>query len=76
MRPVVSTDVGDVADWLEQDRTGFICEAKPESLAAGVRRARRLIEENRYRPTQRPARLDESRLMGEVLSLYRQLAMR
>ena len=27
MRPVVSTDVGDVADWLEQDRTGFICDA-------------------------------------------------
>ena len=24
MRPVVSTDVGDVADWLEKDRTGFV----------------------------------------------------
>ena len=39
MRPVVSTDVGDVADWLETERTGFVCASTPESLAEGVRRA-------------------------------------
>ena len=39
MRPVVSTDVGDVADWLEPDRTGFVCAAT--ARGAGRRRARR-----------------------------------
>jgi glycosyltransferase involved in cell wall biosynthesis len=47
MRPVVSTDVGDVADWLEPDRTGFICDATAEALADGVRAASRLIREGR-----------------------------
>lgn len=75
MRPVVSTDVGDVADWLEHDRTGFVCAADPESLAEGVRRATKLIEEGRYRPSTRLEQLDESRLMNQVITVYRQLAM-
>jgi glycosyltransferase involved in cell wall biosynthesis len=75
MRPVVSTDVGDVGDWLEPDRTGFVCASDPESLAQGVRLATRLIEEGRYRPTRNLEALDESRLMQQVISVYRQLAM-
>ena len=76
MRPVVSTDVGDVADWLEADRTGFVCAATAEALADGVRAASRLIREGRYRVTSRLEQLDEGRLMSEVLTLYRQLASR
>ena len=76
MRPVVSTDVGDVADWLETDRTGFVCASTPEALADGVRAASRLIREGRYRITSRLEQLDEGRLMSEVLTLYRQLASR
>lgn len=76
MRPVVSTDVGDVADWLEHDRTGFLCAPEPEALAEGARRAARLIEEGRYRPTTHLDRLDEGRLMSEVIGLYRRLAAR
>ena len=76
LRPVVSTDVGDVADWLEKDRTGFICAPEPEALAAGVQAAARLIREGRYQPTSRLGQLDEGRLMSEVLTLYRQLATR
>ena len=76
MRPVVSTDVGDVADWLEADRTGFVCAATPEALAEGVRAAEPLIREGRYRITSRLEQLDEGRLMSEVLTLYRQLASR
>lgn len=75
MRPVVSTDVGDVADWIDHDRTGFICDSTPDSLAEGVRLATRLIEEGRYRPTRRVEELDESRLMNQVITVYRQLAM-
>ena len=75
-RPVVSTDVGDVADWLEKDRTGFICATTPEALADGVRAAGRLIEDGRYRPSTRLEQLDEGRLMSEVLTIYRQLASR
>ena len=76
MRPVVSTDVGDVPDWLEADRTGFVCAATAEALADGVRAASRLIREGRYRVTSRLELLDEGRLMSEVLTLYRQLASR
>jgi glycosyltransferase involved in cell wall biosynthesis len=76
MRPVVSTDVGDVPDWLEPDRTGYVCDATPEALAEGVRAASRLIREGRYRVTGRLEQLDEGRLMNEVLTLYRQLAAR
>lgn len=76
MRPVVSTDVGDVADWLEPDRTGFVCAATPEALAAGILAARQLIQDGRYRVTSRLEALDEGRLMSEVLTLYRQLASR
>lgn len=75
MRPVVSTDVGDVGDWLDHDRTGFICESAAESLADGVTQATRLIEEGRYQPTRRLEQLDESRLMNQVITVYRQLAM-
>jgi glycosyltransferase involved in cell wall biosynthesis len=76
MRPVVSTDVGDVVDWLETDRTGFVCATTPEALADGVRAASRLIREGRYRVTGRLEELDEGKLMSEVLTLYRQLASR
>lgn len=76
LRPVVSTDVGDVADWLEEDRTGFICDPTPAALAEGVRCASRLIEEGRYVVTSRLEALDEDRIMGEVITLYRQLAAR
>ena len=76
MRPVVSTDVGDVADWLENERTGFVCGSTPEALADGVRAAATLIRAGRYRPSSHRDRLDESRLMSEVITLYRQLAAR
>lgn len=76
LRPVVSTDVGDVADWLERDRTGYVCEAHPEALAAGIRAASRLIVQGCYQASSRMDRLDEGRLMSDVLTLYRQLAAR
>ena len=76
MRPVVSTDVGDVADWLEPGRTGFVCGSAPEALADGVQAATALIRERRYRVSSHMDRLDESRLMNEVITLYRQLAAR
>jgi glycosyltransferase involved in cell wall biosynthesis len=75
MRPVVSTDVGDVGDWLDPEQTGFVCEASPERLAEGVRLAAKLVEEGRYQPTRRLDQLDESRLMNQVITVYRQLAM-
>lgn len=74
MRPVVSTDVGDVDRWLEEERTGFVCRAEPEALAWGVRRASALIRSGGYRPTRHLEELAEGRIMGELLTLYRRLA--
>ncbi len=76
MRPVVSTDVGDVADWLDEDRTGYVCASEPKDLAEGVRRAARLVEACGYRHTAKIRRLDEGAIMDEVLDLYRCLSAR
>jgi len=73
MRPVVTTDVGDVPDWIDEDMTGFIREPTAESLADGVLAATRLIEEGRYRHTERMAALSEEAIMGRVMQLYRHL---
>jgi glycosyltransferase involved in cell wall biosynthesis len=74
LRPVVSTDVGDIADWLEHDRTGFICDQSAESLAQGVRAATRLIREGRYGASASLDAMDEAAIMAVVLQLYRRLA--
>lgn len=76
MRPVVSTDVGDVADWLDEGRTGFVRGSAPDELAGGVRDATRLVLAGRYEHTERVRRLDEGAIMDEVLDLYRCLSTR
>ena len=59
-RPVVTTDVGDVAEWLAEGRTGFVRAADPAALAEGVEAATRLILEGRYaRDTNEPERTNE-----------------
>lgn len=73
MRPVVSTDVGDVPDWIDEDRTGFVCDQSPETLADGVIAATRLILEGRYSATEKLDALSEDAIMVEVMQLYRRL---
>lgn len=73
-RPVVTTDVGDVAEWLREGRTGFVRAADPAALAEGVQAATRLILEGRYaHDTNEPERLDEAAIMSRVVRLYRRL---
>jgi glycosyltransferase involved in cell wall biosynthesis len=73
MRPVVSTDVGDVADWLDEGHSGFIADPDPKALADALLRARDLVERGGYRQTSRADRLDEDSIMLEVVHLYRRL---
>ena len=73
MRPVVSTDVGDVPDWIEEDRTGFICYPEPAALAEGVLAATRLVLDGRYCETDRLDDLSEDAIMTRVMQLYRRL---
>lgn len=73
MRPVVSTDVGDVPDWIDENRTGFVCEHTAESLADGVIEATRLLLEGRYKATDKLDALSEDAIMIEVVQLYRRL---
>jgi glycosyltransferase involved in cell wall biosynthesis len=72
-RPVVTTDVGDVAEWLEEGVTGFIRPADQGQLATAVRAATALIEGGRYRAPSL-AGLDEAAIMDRLLKLYRRLA--
>lgn len=74
MRPVVSTDVGDIADWLDPDHTGFICAADPDALALGVEAAARLIRAGRYGADEDLDSLNEAAIMAQVLQLYQRLA--
>lgn len=72
-RPVVTTDVGDVGQWIEEDRTGFIRAANAEALADGVLAAIDLLRQGRYVSMREPGHLDEGVIMGRVLHLYRGL---
>jgi glycosyltransferase involved in cell wall biosynthesis len=73
MRPVVTTDVGDVADWLDVGFSGFIADPDPRALADALIQARDLIESGGYRQTNAVERLDEDAIMLEVVHLYRRL---
>jgi glycosyltransferase involved in cell wall biosynthesis len=76
MRPVVSTDVGDVADWLDEDRTGFVCASEPRiwpKACAGPRGWSRPAA-TATRP--RSAASTRGAIMDEVLDLYRCLSAR
>ncbi len=73
MRPVVTTDVGDVADWLDEGLSGFIADPDPKALADALIGARQLIEAGGYRQTNCVERLDEDAIMLEVVHLYRRL---
>jgi glycosyltransferase involved in cell wall biosynthesis len=74
LRPVVSTDVGDVADWLDEGRTGFIRPHDAAELAGAVRAATRLILRGGYGCASPMETLDERAIMNQVLRLYRWLA--
>ncbi|MEO1020221.1 MAG: glycosyltransferase family 4 protein [Pseudomonadota bacterium] len=74
MRPVVSTDVGDVTDWIEDGKTGFICDAIPPALADGVEATTEMIETGSYQPSGSVKALNENAIMSQVMNLYRQLA--
>jgi glycosyltransferase involved in cell wall biosynthesis len=73
MRPVVSTDVGDVADWLDQGSSGFITDPDPKALADALVQAKELIRRQAYRQSNCVERLDEDTIMLEVVHLYRRL---
>ena len=73
MRPVVTTDVGDVSEWIEEGVTGFICPAEVSALARGVCAASRLVAEGRCRPSTRLEAASEREVIRRVLALYREL---
>lgn len=73
-RPVVSTDVGDVADWIDQERSGMICEHSADALGQGVLATTRIIREGRYAQGTQIEAMDEQAIMAQVLRLYRRLA--
>ncbi|MCB1882467.1 MAG: glycosyltransferase family 4 protein [Geminicoccaceae bacterium] len=73
MRPVVSTDVGDVPDWLDEGVNGFVRGQDAASLAEGIIEARRLVEAGAYRPASRMDLLNEDAIMNRVVGLYRRL---
>ncbi len=73
LRPVVSTDVGDVRSWIEEGETGFVRPAEAGALADAVLAAARLVREGRVRPSRILAALGERDFTGPVLGLYRHL---
>jgi glycosyltransferase involved in cell wall biosynthesis len=72
LRPVVTTDVGDVADWLIAERTGFIRPAEAAALADGLRAAAAAITSGAF-ARESVVIPSETEIMGRVIALYREL---
>ena len=69
-RPVVTTDVGDVARWIENDN-GAICVDDAAALADGVRHMAKMCASLQYRPSSQLGLDAEQRLMAPLVELYR-----
>jgi glycosyltransferase involved in cell wall biosynthesis len=69
-RPVVTTDVGDVARWIEPC-SGTIRKDDPTDLAEGVRAMADLVAAACFRPSSRLGADAEQRLMAPLIDLYR-----
>ncbi len=69
-RPVVATDVGDVATWLES-ACGRVVADDPMALAEAIRAMAALVAQGGYRPSDRLGVDAEQRLMAPLLDLYR-----
>jgi len=76
-RPVVATDVGGVADVLEQGKLGLLVPMRDvEALAAALRRLRDPSERKRFIGVGRAAvlaRYDVARLVSDIETLYDEL---
>lgn len=70
LRPVVTTDVGDVAMWVKAGRNGFICNSTPESVAEGIERAQALIRNQAYEQAVDLNELSEENIMRRLLANY------
>ncbi|HEX2529577.1 MAG TPA: glycosyltransferase family 4 protein [Geminicoccus sp.] len=69
-RPVVSTDVGDVARWIEPGN-GMICADDPGEIAHAVLAMADLMADGGFRPPSRLGSDAERQLMAPLIDLYR-----
>ena len=69
-RVIVTTDVGDVGIWVDNDTYGFICDHNIQSLEQGLIKATNLIANNRYQRTIDLERFSEKSIMNELLNEY------
>jgi glycosyltransferase involved in cell wall biosynthesis len=69
-RPVVSTDVGDVAHWIEPGN-GLVCQHDADDLAAGILLMADHVAAGGYRRSSRLGNDAEQVLMAPLLDLYR-----
>ena len=70
LRPVVTTDVGDVKTWVTDGKNGFICDSVPSSLAQGLVKAQALIENEEYQQSVDLSELSEENIMNKVIENY------
>lgn len=73
-RPVVTTDVGDVGNWIVNGTNGFICDSTPESIADGIAKAQEMIRDQAYAGSADLAQLSEQGIMQKLLEIYRRCA--
>lgn len=72
-RVIVTTDVGDVNIWVDNDTYGFICDHNIQSLEQGLIKATDLIVNNKYQRTIDLERFSEESIMNELLNEYKSL---
>ncbi|GAM10724.1 phosphatidylinositol N-acetylglucosaminyltransferase subunit A [Geobacter sp. OR-1] len=73
-RPIVTTDVGDVHEWLDNKSYGFICQHTVESVAEGIQKASVLVSSGMYNRTINLDDISESSIMNRVLRIYDDLS--
>ncbi|WP_067584382.1 glycosyltransferase family 4 protein [Endozoicomonas ascidiicola] len=70
LRPVVTTDVGDVGMWIKNGKNGFICEHNSESISQAIIKATQLLENNQYEQSVDLASFSEKEIMKKVIAQY------
>ncbi|PHS73125.1 MAG: hypothetical protein COB22_02330 [Cycloclasticus sp.] len=70
MRPIVTTDVGDVDLWIKEGVNGYICNHTAESLGSAIKQASNLILEGGYKQSVDLNEFSELTIMNKLIEQY------
>ena len=69
-RLVVTTDVGDVNEWIENGENGYVCPSQAEALSNALLNASKMIQLSQFKQSVRFEEKSETRVMKDLLIVY------